>query len=51
MDIVITDFRKLNVVTMTNSYAIPQIDDCIDIMGPAKFMNKLDLLKGTGKYH
>lgn len=45
MDIVITDFRKLNVVTMTNSYAIPQIDDCIDIMGPAKFMNKLDLLK------
>ena len=41
-----TDFRKLNAVTKTDSYPIPRIDDCIDKIGPAKFVSKFDLLKG-----
>ena len=41
-----TDFRRLNAVTVTDSYPIPRIDDCIDRIGPAKFVSKLDLLKG-----
>ena len=41
-----TDFRKLNAVTKSNSFPIPRIDDCIDKIGHAKFVSKLDLLKG-----
>ena len=41
-----TDFRKLNAVTKTDSYPIPRIDDCIDKIGPTKFVSKFDLLKG-----
>jgi len=41
-----TDLRRLNAVTVTDSYPIPRIDDCIDRIGPAKFVSKLDLLKG-----
>ena len=29
-----------------DSYPIPRIDDCIDKIGPAKFVSKFDLLKG-----
>ena len=41
-----TDFRKLNAVTKNDSFPIPRIDDCIDKIGHAKFVSKLDLLKG-----
>ena len=41
-----TDFRKLNSVTKTDSFPIPRIDDCIEKIGRAKFVSKLDLLKG-----
>ena len=41
-----TDFRKVNVVTKTDSYPIPRIDDCIDKIGHAKYVTKFDLLKG-----
>ena len=41
-----TDFRKLNAVTKGDSFPIPRIDDCIDKIGHAKFVSKLDLLKG-----
>ena len=41
-----TDFRKVNNVTKTDSFPIPRIDDCIDSIGCAKFITKLDLLKG-----
>ena len=41
-----TDFRKLNAVTKSDSFPIPRIDDCIDKIGHAKFVSKLDLLKG-----
>ncbi|XP_070410598.1 uncharacterized protein [Nothobranchius furzeri] len=42
----ITDYRKLNAVTISDSYPLPRIDDCVDSVGPSKFVTKLDLLKG-----
>ena len=41
-----TDFRKVNSVTKTDSYPIPQIDDCIDRIGHSRYVSKFDLLKG-----
>lgn len=41
-----TDYRKLNDVTVSDSYPLPRIDDCIDTVGGASFVTKLDLLKG-----
>ena len=37
---------KLNAVTKSDSFPILRIDDCIDKIGHAKFVSKLDLLKG-----
>ena len=36
----------MNGVTKNDSFPIPRIDDCIDKIGHAKFVSKLDLLKG-----
>ena len=41
-----TDFRKVNSVTVSDSFPLPRMDDCIDQVGSAKFVSKLDLLKG-----
>lgn len=41
-----TDYRKVNAVTTPDSFPLPCMEDCIDIIGPAKFITKLDLLKG-----
>uniref|UniRef100_A0A3B4ZKQ1 Gypsy retrotransposon integrase-like protein 1 n=1 Tax=Stegastes partitus TaxID=144197 RepID=A0A3B4ZKQ1_9TELE len=41
-----TDLRKVNSVTKTDSFPLPRMDDCIDQVGSAKFVSKLDLLKG-----
>lgn len=41
-----TDFRKVNAVTVTDSFPLPRIEDCIDDIGPAAYITKLDLLKG-----
>ena len=41
-----TDYRKVNEVTKTDAYPIPRVDDCIDKVGKAKFLTKIDLLKG-----
>lgn len=42
----ITDFRKVNAVTIRDSYPLPRMEDCIDNLGTANFVSKLDLLKG-----
>ena len=42
----ITDFRKVNGVTVPDSYPLPRMEDCVDNLGTAKFVSKLDLLKG-----
>ena len=39
------DFCKLNTITKSDSFPIPRIDDCIDKIGHAKSVSKLDLLK------
>ena len=41
-----TDFRKLNALIKTDSFPLPRIDDCIDRIGKATYVTKLDLLKG-----
>ncbi len=41
-----TDYRKVNAVTKPDSFPLPRMEDCIDRVGPAKFVTKLDLLKG-----
>ena len=41
-----TDYRKVNSVTRSDSYPLPRTDDIIDRVGKARFMTKLDLLKG-----
>ena len=41
-----TDYRKVMSVTKTDTFPIPRMDDCIDKVGKAKFVTKLDLLKG-----
>ena len=41
-----TDFRKVNAVTVPDSYPLPRMEDCIDSLGSATHVSKLDLLKG-----
>ncbi|KAI3371878.1 hypothetical protein L3Q82_006757 [Scortum barcoo] len=39
-------FRKVNAVTVPDSFPLPCIEDCINSISPAMFITKLDLLKG-----
>ncbi len=41
-----TDYRKLNSITKPDSFPLPRMEDCIDSMGSARFVTKIDLLKG-----
>ncbi len=41
-----TDYRKLNVITKPNAFPLPRMEDCVDQVGTANFVSKLDLLKG-----
>ena len=41
-----TDYRKINAVTVRDSFPLPRIDDCVDTVGAAAYVSKLDLLKG-----
>ena len=41
-----TDFRKVNAVTKPDSFPLPRMDDCVDRIGSAVFVSKIDLLKG-----
>ncbi|XP_069171090.1 uncharacterized protein [Procambarus clarkii] len=41
-----TDYRKVNAVTVADSFPIPRIDDCLDRIGSARYVSKIDLLKG-----
>ncbi len=40
------DYRGLNAVTEKNTYPLPRIQDCLDRIGNAKYISKLDLLSG-----
>ena len=41
-----TDFRKVNAVTKPDSFPLPRMDDCVDRLGSAVYVSKIDLLKG-----
>ena len=41
-----TDFRKVNAITKSDSFPLPRVDDCVDRLGSAVFVSKIDLLKG-----
>ena len=41
-----TDYRKVNATTKSDSYPIPRVEDCIDRIGCAQYVSKIDLLKG-----
>ena len=40
------DYRKLNGVTLRDSYPLPRIDDCLDSLCCAKWFSTLDLASG-----
>ncbi|KAF0040476.1 hypothetical protein F2P81_006374 [Scophthalmus maximus] len=40
------DLHKVNAVTVPDSYPLPRMEDCVDNLGKAKYVSKLDLLKG-----
>lgn len=40
------DYRKVNTVTKADSFPLPCIEDCVDRIGSASYVTKLDLLKG-----
>ena len=40
------DYRKLNDMTLKDSYPLPRMDDCIDSLGNAKFFTTLDAYSG-----
>jgi transposase InsO family protein len=42
------DFRKVNAISVSDTFPIPRIEDCVEKIGEAKFISKIDLLKG---YH
>ena len=41
-----TDYRRVNAVTVPDAYPLPRVDDLIDEVGQARYITKLDLLKG-----
>lgn len=41
-----TDYRKVNKITKADSFPLPRMEDCVDRVGSASFVTKLDLLKG-----
>ncbi len=41
-----TDYRRVNAVTVPDCFTIPRMEDCVDSVGSARFVSKLDLLKG-----
>ena len=41
-----TDSRKLNALMKTDSFPLPRIEDCMEHIGKARYVTKLDLLKG-----
>ena len=40
------DYRKVNAVTTTDTYPLPHLEDCVDRIGSAHFITKLDLKQG-----
>ena len=43
---VCVDYRKVNSLIVQDSYPLPRLEDCIEAVGRANYISKLDLLKG-----
>lgn len=43
------DYQKLNAITARDSYPLPRIDECIDILGSTKLFSPLDASSGYYK--
>jgi hypothetical protein len=43
------DYRKLNAVTVRDSYPLPRMDECIDSLGGASVFSTLDCYSGFWK--
>jgi hypothetical protein len=43
------DYRKLNEVTVNDSYAFPRIEDCLESLGAAKYFQPWTPILDTGK--
>ncbi|KAL0189954.1 hypothetical protein M9458_017053, partial [Cirrhinus mrigala] len=41
-----TDYRNVKSVTKPDSFPLPRVEDCVDRVGSARYVTKLDLLKG-----
>ena len=41
-----TDYRRLNKVTVADAYPMPRLDDLIDEVSSARYLTKIDLLRG-----
>jgi hypothetical protein len=41
-----TNYRHVNAVTKSEYFPLHRLDDCIDRVGSANYVSKLDLLKG-----
>ena len=40
------DYRKVNAVTKPDNFPLPRVIDCLDKIGKAQYISKIDLLKG-----
>ena len=40
------DYRKLNSVTRKNNFPLPRVEDCIEAIGNANYLTKIDCLRG-----
>ena len=40
------DFRKINSITRKDTFPLPRVEDCIEAVGNAKFLTKVDCLRG-----
>ena len=49
--LVCTDYIKVNSVTKTDSFPVRRVDNCIDTIGHAKYVTKIDRLKGSDKFY
>jgi len=48
---IVSDFRKLNDVTINDSFPIPLISDVLKSLGKSKYFSTLDWQVGLGKFH
>ena len=40
------DYRKVNKVTRKDTFPLPRVEDCVESIGNAKFITKIDCLRG-----